>query len=248
MRNQTMGHIYILTSPKGKSYIGQTSRPIQKRFKEHQLESSGCVAIYNAIHKYGWENFEKDYYECPDEDLNKHEELMVEVLDTLSPNGYNLREGGGSNGKMSEDSKKKMSDAKKGDKNPMWGEQHSEETRGKQSETQRGEKSHMYGKPLKESTIQKMSESKIGEKNHMWGEHHNEATKQKISETTLGEKHHKSKRVYQYDTEGNMIGSFGSTREAGRYLKNDGTNIRACARSKNRNKTAHGFKWSYSLM
>ena len=243
-----MGHIYILTSPSGKSYIGQTSRPIQKRFKEHQLESSGCVAIYNAIQFYGWENFEIDYYECPDEDLNKHEELMVEVLGTLAPDGYNLKEGGGSHGKASMESKQKMSDAKKGDKNPMWGEHHSEETREKQSEAQRGEKHPMWGEHHNEATIQKMRESKIGEKNHMWGEHHNETTKQRISETTLGEKNHRAKRVYQYDTEGNLIGSFGSTREAGRYLKNDGTHVRACARSKNRNKTAHGFKWSYSLM
>lgn len=67
----------MLTSPSGKSYIGQTVRPIEKRFEEHQLESSNCVAIYRAIQKYGWENFETDWYECPDEELNRHEELMI---------------------------------------------------------------------------------------------------------------------------------------------------------------------------
>jgi group I intron endonuclease len=239
-----MGYIYILTSPSGKSYIGQTTRPIEKRFEQHQQSSSRCVAIYNAIQYHGWDNFEKDWYECPDEDLNFDEELLVREMGTLAPGGYNLKEGGG-NGKPSETARQKMIDSKIGEKNPMWGKITSEETRQKQSEAQRGDKHPMYGKPLGELTKQKMSESKLGEKNHMWGDHHKKETKQKISDSTKGEKNHKSKRVYQYDLEGNLIYSFGSTREAGRYFKNDGTNIRACARSKNRNKTAHGFKWSY---
>ena len=37
-----MGFIYMLTSPSGKSYIGQTIRPIGKRLTEHQLQSSKC--------------------------------------------------------------------------------------------------------------------------------------------------------------------------------------------------------------
>lgn len=235
-----MGHIYIFTSPSGKSYIGQTSRPIQKRFKEHQLESSGCVAIYNAIKKYGWENFEKDYYECPDEDLNKHEELMVEVLGTLSPDGYNLREGGGSNGKMSEETKQKMSEVRLG---------HivSEETRQKISESKLGEKNYNFGKTPSDETRQKMSDVNKGDKNAMWGEHHSEETRQKISDSMKGEKNQKSKKLYQYDLDENFINSFESCGEAKRHLKKtSGTNIRKCARGEQ--KTAYGFKWSYSLM
>ena len=45
----------------GKIYIGQTIRSIEERFKEHQKESNGCVAIRNAIQYHGWENFEKDW-------------------------------------------------------------------------------------------------------------------------------------------------------------------------------------------
>ena len=235
-----MGHIYIFTSPSGKSYIGQTSRPIQKRFKEHQLESSGCVAIYNAIKKYGWENFEKDYYECPDEDLNKHEELMVEVLGTLSPDGYNLREGGGSNGKMSEETKQKMSEARLGIPK-------SDETKQKMSKRQLGEKNHHFGKTPSDKTRQKMSDANKGDKNAMWGEHRSEETRQKISDSMKGKKNHKSKKLYQYDLDGNFINSFGSCGEATRHLKKTfGANIRKCARGEQ--KTAYGFKWSYSLM
>ena len=39
-----MGFIYILTSPSGKSYIGQTNRPIEERFKEHQKSNSNSFA------------------------------------------------------------------------------------------------------------------------------------------------------------------------------------------------------------
>ena len=42
----------MLTSPSGKTYIGQTHRPIHERLKEHETgESKGCRAIYNAIKK-----------------------------------------------------------------------------------------------------------------------------------------------------------------------------------------------------
>jgi hypothetical protein len=172
MCNHIMGYIYMLTSPNGKTYIGQTLRPVEERLKEHLKKGSHCVVIYNAIQKYGWENFEKDWYEVPNEDLSKHEELMIEVLGTLSPDGYNIKEGG-ANGKLSEE------------------------------------------------------------------------TKQKIRKSAQGETYN-SKKVYQYDLEGNLLGSFDSSGEAGRHIGKDGRNIRLCAAGGR--PTAYGFKWSNSKM
>lgn len=213
----------MLTSPSGKSYIGQTIRPIEKRFEEHRNKRKGCVALYNAIKFHGWVNFEKDWYECPDEDLNFDEELLIQEMGTLSPDGYNLREGGGNRGKPSEESKRKMSEARRG-------KTLSEDHKKKMSEVMKGEKNHMYGKNHVIDSIQKMRNAKCGEKNPNFEK--------------TGEKHHNSKRVYQYSLDGIFIDSFGSTREAERHLKKNGTGIRSCALGKN--KTAYGFKWSYT--
>ena len=99
------------------------------------------------------------------------------------------------------------------------------------AETQRG-KTHS------EETKLKMRNVKIGKKIF-------EETKQKLSDSQRGEKHHNSKRVYQYDLLGKLLGSFGSVREAGRYLNKDVSGISRCA--SNDRKIAYGFKWSYVL-
>ncbi len=238
-----MGYIYILTSPNGKSYIGQTSRPIHKRLEEHEIgKSKSSRAIYNAITFHGWENFEKDWYYCPDEELNKHEELMVEVLGTLSPNGYNLKEGGG-NGKLSEETKQKIGEGNKGkvvseeSKQKMRkahiGKTLSEGHKLKISEVQ-------YGKKHTEETKQKIRE---GNKDKVVSEE----TKKRIGESKIGEKNPNSKRVYQYNLDGTFISSFGSNGEAARCLdKKEGSSIARCAIGNQGRETAYGFKWSYN--
>lgn len=102
-----MGFIYTLTSPSDKKYVGQTIRTLEERLDKHKRLNSHCTALKNAIQKYGWNNFIVDYYECPDDELNKHERWLVELMGTLAPGGYNLKEGGGSRGKASEETKKR---------------------------------------------------------------------------------------------------------------------------------------------
>ncbi|AGE57071.1 GIY-YIG catalytic domain-containing endonuclease [Acanthocystis turfacea Chlorella virus NE-JV-3] len=232
-----MGFIYMLISPYEKSYIGQTTRPIEERFKEHQFPSSKCVAIYNAIQKYGWENFEKHWYECPDEELNDHEELMIEVLGTLAPSGYNLREGGGAGGKLSEETKQKISQA-------HTGKILSEETRGRMSKAKSGEKHPMHGKNATDETKKKMSASKSGAKNHMYGKIMSEETIEKMSASKSGAKNPNSKKVYQYDTNDAFVQSFVTCGEAAQSLNKSGSAINMCASGKR--KLAYGFRWSYT--
>lgn len=220
-----MGQIYMISNKKnGKIYIGQTIRPIQERLEEHRTgKTKGCRAIYNAIQKHGWDNFEKNWYECPDDDLNKHEELMVEVLGTLSPDGYNLKGGGGANGKYSEDSKQKM-------RKSQLGKTLSEEHKKKIGEASSG-RTHT------EESKQKIRKAHLGLT-------HTEETKQKYSDSRRGENHVRSKKVYQYDLDGNFINSFASCGEAERQLKGKpGSSISTCARGDS--STAYNFKWTY---
>ena len=241
-----MGYIYILTSPNGKSYIGQTIRPIEKRRLEQHQESNRCRRIYNAIKKYGWNNFEKDWYECPDEDLNFDEELLVREMGTLSPGGYNLREGDGSHGKMSKETRQKIGEANRGENNPNNGKPISKETKQKIGDGNRGrirseEAKQKMNKPKSETHKLKIGEANSGEKNPMYGK----TGEKNPMYGTIGEKSPTSKRVYQYDLDGTFIASFGSCREAGRYLKKDKSSIGKCACGTL--KTAYKYRWSYNL-
>lgn len=74
--------------------------------------------------------------------------------------------------KHTEDSKKKMSQAQKGEKNSFYGKSHTKETLAKMSE------SHKNPSP---ETRSKFSESKKGEKNHFYGKHHTDESKRKMS-------------------------------------------------------------------
>ena len=266
----------MLTSPSGKTYIGQTTKTVEERFRQHQQKNNKCVAIYNAIQYHGWDAFEKNWYEVPDGDLNKHEELMIEVLGTLSPDGYNLKEGG-ANGRhseetkikikekntglsRSEETKKKISEANqgsknsmfgiKGDKHPMFGIPRSEHTKQKLREAN-------IGKKLTEETKQKLSESRLGKipteetkqklREKLLGKKHTEESKQKMSDAKRGEKNSCSRRVYQYDLHGKLINSFGSVVDAASYLgKKDGSTIGKCAIDTR--KTAYGFSWSFDFI
>jgi group I intron endonuclease len=254
-----MGFIYKLTyRVTRKAYIGQTIRPIEERLKEHQQPNSGCRAILGAIQKYGWDNFDNEWYEVPDEDLNFYEEMLVTLLGTLAPSGYNLKEGGGS-GKMSEETKQKMSKARTGqthteetkqkmskaltgEKHYMYGKTHTEETKKNLSKALTGEKNPFYGKTHSEESKQKISEANSGEKAFWYGKEHTEETKKKQSKSHSGENNRNSKKVYQYTLDGTYVDSFASGGEAARALgKTDGTLIRKCARGKQ--PSAYGFKW-----
>jgi group I intron endonuclease len=108
-----MGIIYKLTSPSGKSYIGQTTLTLQERWNQHIYKAKhhydNCRKLNNAIRKYGENSFINEVLLiCDDKDLNMFETKMICVYDTLTPNGYNLLTGG-SNGKRSDDSKEAIS-------------------------------------------------------------------------------------------------------------------------------------------
>lgn len=60
----------------------------------------------------------------------------------------------------------------------------------------------------------------------------------------FGEKHPRSKKVQQFDFDGNLVATYGSAREAARSLnKTSNSEISKCCN--NQCKTAYGFIWKY---
>lgn len=94
-------------------YIGQTTRSLSARFKQHLKASekeSPAYPIHRAIKKHGKDRYESFLIEeCISlEQMDKREiELTIE-FNTLVPNGYNLMLGQ-KGGRHSEETKKKMS-------------------------------------------------------------------------------------------------------------------------------------------
>lgn len=181
---EKIGYVYLTTNlVNGKQYVGQhLSNGFDVNYK-----GSGTY-INNAINKYGWDNFNCEIIcWCSNQtQLNEAEDNYIKLLNTMVPNGYNLK-GGGSHGKYSEESCNKMSKTRKGKKlskqhcksisESHIGHTVSEETRRKISESNKGKK-------IREETRKKMSEAQKIRKHKPLSEE----TKQKISKANKGYK------------------------------------------------------------
>lgn len=94
-----MPYIYKITNKiNGKVYIGKTLNSIQKRWKEHLIDSKKrkCEKrpLYSAINKYGEKNFEiEQIEECSHDILNERECYWIEYYGSFK-NGYNATIGG----------------------------------------------------------------------------------------------------------------------------------------------------------
>lgn len=93
-----MGVIYKITNNlTGKSYVGQTIRPLKRRWQEHCQNAVRCKVLHRAIMKYGKENFTIEKIDTADnpKELNAKEVYWIKFYNTLVPNGYNMTKGGG---------------------------------------------------------------------------------------------------------------------------------------------------------
>lgn len=87
------GSIYIIhNSINDKKYIGQTSRTVEVRWKEHLQEAQNLdchYTIYNAMRKYGVENFWVEEIEkCETKDLDEREKYWIKYYNSFKK-GYN---------------------------------------------------------------------------------------------------------------------------------------------------------------
>lgn len=176
--------IYKITSPTGKIYIGQTNN-IKRRFNEYRSirNVDNQPKLYNSLKKYGWKshNFEI-IEECEFDELLCRERYWQDFYDVIGENGLNcmLTKADNLPQRMSEETKKKISEKRKGVK----GRKHTEETKKKISSAHKGK--ILTEKQL--STLRYYSNLMKGSENGMKGKRHSEESKQKIRESKIGRK------------------------------------------------------------
>lgn len=109
-----MGALYQIAFPNGKRYIGVCKGLARHRFAQHKWNANNGskFALHNAIRKYGHENavvkilaFGEWNY------LLEIEQKAIAKYGTKSPNGYNMTDGGDGIRGLTEEARKKISDA-----------------------------------------------------------------------------------------------------------------------------------------
>lgn len=147
-----------------KKYIGITSQVPEKRW----LGGYGYdrrLRFGRAIKKYGWNSFKHEILYCGlnEEEANRLERELIKEWKTQDPAyGYNMTDGGGgvSGFVITEETRRKMSEAKRGANHPNFGKHLSPETKRKIGEVHKGNK-YSLGLVRSPETRQKMSEGKM---------------------------------------------------------------------------------------
>lgn len=175
-----MYYIYLIINKVNfKTYVGQ--RKSNKKWNEDPYMGSG-ILLAKAKKKYGMENFEKFLiqYCSTKEEADEVERFWIAEYRSRGKAQYNIADGGqGGSGKHSEESKKKVSEANKGQIPWNKGKSPSEETKKKLSEANKGKSGYWTGKHHSEEHKKKISEA-------LKGKHPSEETKKKISEAKKG--------------------------------------------------------------
>jgi len=119
-------------------YIGQTI-DIDKRWRDHKNNKVDKDHFHNALRCHGPDAFVwRVVIICFDEDMNDYEIEYIKKYNTMKPNGYNLKEGGAGGGKPGPEFGQLISAAKKGRPNGLVGNKLSQETKRKISEAAKG--------------------------------------------------------------------------------------------------------------
>ena len=121
MENNIASVYKITNQINGKVYIGITKRDPEERWYHHQnnaVKGQLNYALYNAIKKYGVENFKLDVLLQSKDELhikNEMESYFIKEYNSYGSGGYNMTTGGdGVWGlKFNDDSRKIMSDKAK---------------------------------------------------------------------------------------------------------------------------------------
>ena len=93
-KSQCDDNVYLMTSPNGKKYVGQTIH-LKGRFKEYRTNRGSNPHWTGALKKYGFENFIIEHCSVPTACTNIVERFMISRNDLMNPKvGYNKTSGG----------------------------------------------------------------------------------------------------------------------------------------------------------
>lgn len=217
--------VYKHTTPSGKVYIGITSKPVEKRW----LNGRGYRRnehFWNAIQKYGWDNIEHTVLASglSKEEASEVEKMYISLFRSHEiKHGYNLTEGGET------------------------GIVHTMESRRKLSESRKGQR-YNIGVPFTEERKRHLSENHAdfrGEKNPNWGKKWTPeeiAIRQSHRKYATGSDHPSARPILQLDMDGNIVKRWGCIKDAAEHFCR--TSIKDCLKGKY--KQHRGYQWRYA--
>ena len=162
-----MWTLYSHTSPSGKTYVGVTSVEPKQRWGANGVRYKTNKYFYRAIQKYGWDNFTHHILATglSKEEASFLEMVCVDFWHLDDPKCvYNINKGGIFGNRMTNETRKKLSKLNKGKKL-------SENTKRKISQSMSKENHPMYGKHHSDKTKAKMSLAKSGANHPNYGRH-----------------------------------------------------------------------------
>jgi len=196
--------IYKITSPTNSIYIGQSINIISRWNEYKRYCCKGQSRLYNSLLKHGHEKHKFEILcQCDRNELDNLEIFYVNLYQSFNSDfGMNLKEGGGSRGKVSDETKLRLSISHKGKK---WsdelrikrtGGKHTKEHKEKISKALKGRifsKNHCenlskanIGNNSSEETRKKMSEARKGKSSWCKGMKMSEEYRRKLSEAHIG--------------------------------------------------------------
>lgn len=239
----TCGIYMIKNKVNNKMYIGK-SDDIERRWRDHRNDLNNQSKRENIHIRRSWKKYREYNFEftilleCEESDLNMYEEYYIFELMTYDPRvGYN-KTYGGDGGRPTEETRKKLSESKKGENHPNYGKHLSEETRKNMSESHKIAMNRpsvrekisisMKGRNLSEEHRKNLSESKKGEKNYSYGK--------------FGSNSPRSIPVVQLTLDGELEKIYGSAIDTKKRGFNRSA-VSGCCKGKR--KTHKGYKWMY---
>lgn len=237
--------VYKHTSPSGKNYIGITSQnPPEKRWKNGNGYKNNNY-FYNAIKKYKWNNFKHEilYTGLTKKEAEQKEiELIAYYKSDNREYGYNIDYGGSCVGRMSEETKKKLSENHK-----------NINTVSVVKYSRNGEFIKQYDSVIDAANDNNLFYSAISSccrnisktaGNFIWRYYKDKLTEDYLNWCNSNDNDKRKMAVCQYSLNGKFIKEYESAEYINKILGYDASSIRECCKGKRR--TSSGYIWRYA--